>query len=799
MTAEFYVATDGNDANPGTVRKPFATLARARHAVRDLKKGGLKKDVTVLVRGGMYRLDKPLVFGPEDSGTRDHSITYAAYPGERPVFSGGRRITGWKKGVGRLWTVEVPEVRADKWDFRQLFVNGRRAVRARSPNTGFFRVVKAGPDRRSGFTFREGDIKPWADLRDVEVVFLHDWCTSRVRIGALDQKSNTVKLADPIGGLKSRWSFINGFEPHPRYYVENAPELLDAPGEWYLDKQRGVLSYYPRAGEDMAKAEVIAPVLERLLEVRGDAKRPVRNLRFRGLTFAHSEWALPKFGYAAAQAAFHEVRPAHGKPGPRGRVPTAVEFERAVSCRVEGCRFRHLGGSGLSLRKGCHENHIEGNEFFDIAGNGVMVGETGKRPEDMARENAVSNNLVQRCGALFYGSVGVWVGITEGTVIAHNEIRNLPYTGVSVGWQWNPEPTPCKGNVVEDNHIHHVMQMLSDGGGIYTLGRQPGTVLRGNHIHDIPANAGRAESNGMFIDEGSSQILIERNVIHAVARSSIRFHKATTNTIRANTLFLAPRRAPFMFNACRRDAMTFKDNVILPEALRVAKNAKVGAGLNCDGIASHLAVPHNAKLEPKRLTLEAWVKLSRYPTGADKRRWIVSKNPSEWEQGHYGLIIENAAVGAYLNIGGGRENCYSVRGTAARLQLDRWHHLAMTYDGTDLKVYLDGVLGGATKVGKPRRPGRGALDIGRRPDGFVCFQGLIDEVRLYARALTAPEIRPHAGAPGNVKADKALVKHWTFEEQVSRPKVLADAASKAGLEPPWRRRLLGDDARRPRR
>jgi concanavalin A-like lectin/glucanase superfamily protein/glycosyl hydrolase family 141/parallel beta helix pectate lyase-like protein len=789
MRGDFYVAAGGDDAHPGTARKPFATLTRARDAVRSLKKGGLQEDVTVLVRGGTYRLGGPLVFGPEDSGGLKRSITYAAYPGERPVFSGGRRITGWRKGRGKRWTVELPEVKAGEWRFRQLFVNGRRAVRARSPNTGFFHVVKAGPDRRSSFTFRPGDVKPWADLRDVEVVFLHDWCTSRVRIGAVDEKPNTVKLADPIGGLKSRWSFINSFEPHPRYYVENAAELLDAPGEWHLDRRRGVLSYYPRPGEDMTNAEVVAPVLGRLLEVRGDAKRPVRNLRFRGLTFAHSEWALPKFGYAAAQAAFHEARPAHGKPGPRERVPTAVEFERTVACRVEGCRFRHLGGSGLSLRRGCHENRVEGNEFFDIAGNGVMVGETGQSPADMARRNTVSNNLVHHCGALFYGSVGVWAGITEGTVIAHNEIRDLPYTGVSVGWQWNPKPTPCKGNRVENNHIHHVMQMLSDGGGIYTLGRQPGTVLRGNHIHDIPANAGRAESNGMFIDEGSSQILIESNVIHAVARSSIRFHKATGNRVRNNTLFLAPRRTPFMFNACRKDTMTFENNVAVPEALRAAKNAKVGAGLNCDGIASHLAVPHNATLEPKQLTLEAWVKLPAYPTGRDKRRWIVSKNSNEWEQGHYGLIIDNTGVGAYLNIGGGRANCHFAKGTVARLELNRWHHLAMTYDGTDLKVYLDGVLGGSTKVGKARRPGRGALDIGRRPDGFVCFRGLIDEVRLYARALAAADIERHANAPGNVKADRALVKHWAFEEQVSRPKALADAASKAGLEPRWRRRL----------
>ncbi len=805
VDSQFYVAVNGSDANAGTVRKPFATLARARGAVRDLKKDGLKNDVTVFVRGGTYLLDEPLEFGPADSGTAKHSVTYAAYPRERPVFSGGRTITGWKKQRGNLWTVELPRVKAGEWHFRQLFINGRRAVRARTPNHGFFRVVKAGPDRRSSFTFRAGDIKDWPGLQDVEVVFFHDWCTSRVRIEAADKKSNTVKLADPIGYSARQWGRIDSFESHPRYYLENAPELLDAPGEWHLDRKTGRLTYMAHPGEKIADA--VAPKLEQLFVVRGKPGKPIRNLHFRGLSFAHCAWPLPEHGYAGSQAAFHEKRIAGGKS--RGRTPAGVaaSFEYAVDCSLDTCRFEHLGGSGLWLRRGCHRNQVVGNVVRDVGGNGVMIGEGDRArsknasgtpawkadPDMTAKGNVVSNNIIEHCGQLYYGSIGVWVGLTDGTVVAHNEIRNLPYTGVSVGWMWNTSATACKNNIVEANHIHHVMQMLSDGGGIYTLGRQPGTVLRGNDIHDIPRNAGRAESNGMFIDEGSSKILIEGNVIHAVARSSIRFHQATDNTIRDNTLFLAPRRAPFMFNACRKDTMTFENNTVLDQQLRLEKNARVGAELKCDGIASHLAVPHEAKLEPKRLTLEAWVKMSEYPTGKDTRRWIAAKNRNEWKQGHYGLIIDHTAVGAYLNIGGKKDNCHRAAGADGGLQLDKWHHLAMTYDGTDLKVYLDGALGGVTKIGKPRRPGRGAFDIGRRPDGFVCFKGLIDEVRLYSRAISADEIKQHFDAPEKIKAGGGLVGHWGFEADVSRPEKLTEISAKAGLEAAWRKRLLKAD------
>jgi hypothetical protein len=368
---------------------------------------------------------------------------------------------------------------------------------------------------------------------------------------------------------------ICGFEQHPRYYLENSAAFLDAPGEWHLDERRGVVSYRPRPGETIAAMEAVAPVARQLLVVRGDPEsgRPVKNLRFIGLRFEHCAFPLPAGGYAGIQAAFHQYRGNEGGDRRRTELTPAVLFELAESCRFADGGVAHGGGSGVGLGRACRNNALVGNGITDVAGNGVMVGENKQRqvdgkpwwqatPGQAASRNLIKNNLIERCGRVFYGAVGIWVGLANHTTIAHNEIRHHPYTGVSVGWMWNPTPTPCKANIVENNHIHHVMQILSDGGGIYTLGRQPGTVLRGNVIHDVPLNAGRAESNGMFLDEGTTDMVIENNVIYNIVRSPLRFHKATVNLVRRNVLVVGQGVPPVRYNATDPENIKLEENSV---------------------------------------------------------------------------------------------------------------------------------------------------------------------------------------------------------------------------------------------
>ena len=767
--AELHVATTGKDTNPGTEASPFATLARARDAVRGRIAAGLKSNITVVVHGGRYELAGPLVFGPEDSGTEQHSVTYAAAPGETVVVSGGRRITGWKGHKDKIWRVTLPGVEAGTWRFRNLWVNGRRATRARFPNRDAETPRVQVQDARLSndlktFTIRlaPGLVKAWRSAADIEMLVDGNWAINRKRVLSVDPKTGTLTMAPPHRKTipwnqprKGRWA-----------YLENSPSFLDQPGEWDLDTTTGTLSYWPLPGEDMAKAEVIAPVLTRIIEVKGTAEKPVRNLHFVGLTFAHTDWQIPDVGYFGVQAC-HHVR-GQGEARQWARVPCAIRFDHAEGCSVRDGTIGHLGTGGIELVEHCRNVTVEGNHVVDISANGVMVG----GPKDEAgvpKDCRIANNHVHATGVEYHGAIGIWVGFAQRAAVVHNRVHDTPYTGISVGWQWNPEPTPCKENLVAFNHIFDVMKNLGDGGGIYTLGFQPGTVIRGNHIHDVQRSRFNqaAPNNGMFIDEGSKGFLFEGNVIYATAHQPVRHNqnRAEWHTWKSNH-FGGPAPAP----------------------------GRIGTALLCDGKSSFLEVPHSAKIEPEQLTLMAWVRLAELPGGKEPRRWIVNKNGNEWAEGHYALMISGSTVGAYLNIGGGRPNEHHAWSKQGLLTLGAWHHLAMTYDGKTLRVHLNGTEVAATAIGKPRRPGRSSLAIGRRQDGYVYLTGLIDEARLYSRALPSDAIQAHAaGKPP--KPDPALVGHWAFDDLAAGHKAIADATANAGLEPKYRQRLLPKEQR----
>lgn len=569
---ELHVDPRGDDSAPGTRDRPFATIEHAREAVRRMVARGLDGPVIVSLAGGTWRIAEPLVFGPEDGGTEAHPVTWRSEPGETAVLSGGRAIGGWKEGDDGTWAAEVAAAR-DGWRFRELFVGGERRPRAREPNSGYFRVARVGPDKRTSFTYAEGDIRGWEDISEVELVFLHDWSVSRIRLAAVDEAARTVTTADPVGPASPHFA-MDWFEKDPRYFLEGSCRFLDAPGEWHLDASEGLLRYRPFPGETIAGLRAVAPLAEALIVVRGDPAtgRPVRNLHFLGLHVEHCAWSLPPRGYAAGQACFHERREGGGG-ALREAVPAAVSFEIAAGCGLAEGRIAHLGGSGIWLGSRTKDCYLRRSVLTDVSGNGVLIGEDRSRevggrswcdaaPEEAARGQVVEDCIIDGCGKQLFGAVGVWVGMASGTRIAHNEIRNLPYTGVSLGWVWNPTPTPCKENVVEANHIHHVLQVLSDGGGIYTLGLQPGTALRGNVIHDVPLNAGRAESNGMFLDEGTTDIAIEENAIYDTVRSPLRFHRATTNLVRRNLLVVGEGVPPVRYNSTKEEDIRQVENIV---------------------------------------------------------------------------------------------------------------------------------------------------------------------------------------------------------------------------------------------
>ena len=531
--ATFHIAPGGDDSNSGSAARPFATLQRAQRAVRALKQAGkLDEPVTVSLHGGSYPLREPVVFDSQDSGTATAPITYAAAPGERPVLKGGRRIAGWRKFSDRLWVVDLPEVKAGAWRFNQLFVNGESQSRARLPHQGFSRVagcpdgtIKTGYHKGSQrFEFKPGDIRAdWTNLQDVEVIVYHFWTDSHLLIKSVDSASNLVTFAYKAGKVFTDDFTTNG----ARYVVKNVFEGLDAPGEWYLDRHTGALYYMPKAGKEMSQVEVVAPELPVFMRLEGSPKQRefVEHLAFRGLTFQFNRFELPPGNSNEQQGS--------------SSVPAAITLTGARHCRFENCEFRNLGTWAIEAGKGCTENAFLGNEIHHIAAGGFRVngGTERDHPLERTSNNLIADNHLHDYGRVYPSAVGILLMHTEGNSVVHNHIHHGYYTGVSVGWVWNYARSVSWGNRIEFNHFHDIGQgLLSDMGGIYTLGVSPGTVIRNNLIHDVDAN--QYGGWGIYHDQASSYLLVESNVVYRTKFAAFNIHFSKEVTVRNNIFAL---------------------------------------------------------------------------------------------------------------------------------------------------------------------------------------------------------------------------------------------------------------------
>ena len=548
--ADFCVAPDGKDTNPGSVAAPFATLTRARNAVREKVAAGLAKDILVLIRGGTHQQADTLGFGLEDSGTDKYSITYAACPGEKVVVSGGRKITGWKKGNGEIWTVELPEVKAGKWCFRQLFIGGARAVRARTPNiddktpwwhirTSTVKIEVLPPEDAPITVSVTGPIKAYNHPGDVELVYIANNAGSRKPLGTINEKEQTFTLPPPHHWnpreFGTEWQLSVPGEGKA-CFLENALELLDQPGEWYLDRPTGVLSYWPRAGEDLTRDEVIAPVVQKtLLAVMGTPQRAVTNLHFQGIQVEHVEWPLPPSGYLGMFCCNVAVDNGKGsKPGHRF-TEAAVEYAHARRCDFVDGRIAHVGAMGLCLRNGTADNVVEGNEICDIGGGGIGMGypnvaygylDAAPPPESNEYKGyRIANNYVHHCGLVDYGAVGIIVFSVQDSVIAHNLIHDIAYFGIGLAGSQDPRVPFAKNNLVEYNHIFDAMKVTVDGAGMYITFAQydRGCLIRGNLVHDIVPNRfsnrpeGPYSAAGIYLDGNSKGGRYEDNVAYRTA------------------------------------------------------------------------------------------------------------------------------------------------------------------------------------------------------------------------------------------------------------------------------------------
>ena len=514
---------------------PCGSLAQVLDLIDMMRGGGMQQPITVRMHAGDYCLSSPLVIRPTMS-----NVTFVPFGDGEVRISGGRRITGFTRttyrGVDCLGAF-LPEVRDGAWKFTDLWVNGLHADKTRLPAEGYFKMKETenptttlfGPS--SWFVAEEADLAQFSSLyafEDTIVSFNHYWIDEHTPVTSLDRETGRVTMT-----YRSRFNIRPGQE----YILENVAEQFSNPGEWYLDRAEGMLYYIPRNESETADTvEVWAPITDKLVTVCGQVDNPVTGLRFVNLSFAHTrgDYASGRDVNGAAGEAFgsdaQAVSNAHG----------AIELQYARNVVFENCRLQNYGVHGVNIKEGCRSVKLENCDIYDGGAGGVRIcgGAWGAPAHTMTHGITVTDCSITHVGQRYFSACGVLLMHASECEISCNEIGDLYYTGVSVGWTWGYAKTVCRDNRIINNHIFDLGKgFLSDMGGVYLLGSQPGTVVAGNRIHDIKCKdyGGWA----LYTDEGSAGILLENNLCYNTSSNSYHQHYGSSNVVRNNIFAFA--------------------------------------------------------------------------------------------------------------------------------------------------------------------------------------------------------------------------------------------------------------------
>ncbi len=501
----FYVSAGGAGANT------YGTVEAAQTAAREYHVAHPDQMVTVRIRAGVYYLPQTLKFDKRDSGT--------TYEGEgNVVLSGGSRISGWKLVSGNRYEASAG-LSGDRKAFGQIYVNNERRYRPRLPAQGYFKIARSGEKRpaegalASGydrFGFSQGDIHgDWHNLTDVEVLPFGTWEMNRFPIASVDTATNTVQFAGRTIGDPEFTDFGAG----KRFLVENVAEALNNPGEWYLDRSTGKVTYLARPGEDLRTISIIAPRLESLIDVQG-----ATHLSFKHIMFAHSAYYLPVTGHSTWQA--------------DGDINAAITVTAGQNVVFDRCALTHTGGYGIALVGGSKDCSITGSLLADLGAGGIKI---GAGEADGTAENHVSDCRIVGGGRIHPAGIGVWIGKSNGNRIERCEIADFYYSAISIGWNWGYNTTAASDNHVTGCHLHDIGQnILSDMGGVYTLGGSDGTTIENNRMHDISSFS--YGGWGIYYDEGSTNVSARNNLVYRCTDSSFHQHYGKNNLVDNNIL-----------------------------------------------------------------------------------------------------------------------------------------------------------------------------------------------------------------------------------------------------------------------
>ncbi len=558
MAGDIWISPKGNDLNEGTRQAPKATLTSALRQAREWRRTAdnrVRGGITIYLEKGTYSLYEPVFIRPEDSGTEESPTMICSAPAENAVLSGGVRIDNWKR-QGKLWVADVPAFNGRPFDFRQLWINGEKAVRARDVED-FEKMNRiCSVDEKNEILYvptvavrKLTDGKGRLKAKYAEMVLHQMWCVANLRLRSIDIQGDSaaIRFHQP----ESRIQFEH---PWPRpmvttdghnsaFYLTNARELLDVPGEWYHDIDAHKLYYYPREGEQMqsVETEAIVPAVETLVQVEGTSDRLVANLRFERITFSYTTWMRPsEKGHVPLQAGMYltdgyRIAPKMQRnylnhpldnQGWLGRPAAAVCIAAAQGIDFERCRFEHLGSTGLDYKETTHGGTVRGCLFRDIAGNGLLVGsfspaahETHLPYDPADRREICSHQRINNCyftevGNEDWGCLAIAAGYVSDIDITHNEICEVPYSGISLGWGWTQTVNCMRNNRVHANLIHHYAKHMYDVAGVYTLGSQPKSYVTENCVHSIYKPGYVHDPHHWFYlytDEGSSFITVRDN------------------------------------------------------------------------------------------------------------------------------------------------------------------------------------------------------------------------------------------------------------------------------------------------
>jgi len=558
----FYIAPDGSDENPGTLKQPFATLTKARDAVRAYKKEKRQGGITVYIRGGTYTIHKTIVFSLEDTGSKNQTITYTAYKDEKPVFSSGQKITGWTKlkeypeylpqaAQDNVWVTELPETTGGKWRFCCLFDGDKMLPRARGegwvpegePYGEWWTGVFASIEDKSTFRFPEGALKNWENLEDVEIrVFPAGYTMNILGLESVDLNTRTARTSVPATYPIRPWPEAG---TPPSAWVENVLEALDEPGEWVLNTRRGKLYLWPE-GEKPGN-DIVAPRLKELIRVEGKVDEfgpkdiPVEYLVFKGLTFTHGDRDL----WTKDDAGIQHDWEMYDKDS------ALLRFRASQHCLVDECRFTHTGGTGLRFDLHSRYNRVQRSLFDYLGQAGILICGYGPGTKDVSFKNEIINNHIHHCGEIYKHGHGIIIFQSRDNRIANNLIHDGPRKAVLVAgvrahffdtsripknnrecskmirwdevgeakrWDYMVSFLHVHNNIVENNEAYRMCEIGYDGAVINLTGNGEGNVVRRNYIHDVVHGG----ADGVIRLDGNGRgTLITENVIYRCAPQGI--------------------------------------------------------------------------------------------------------------------------------------------------------------------------------------------------------------------------------------------------------------------------------------